>query len=84
MDKILSARVEEAVIRTIGLLARKLGTSKKAVIERAVTELAANLDRDGLDPLQLSCGAWQRDETPEETVDRARDAFRGDMQRHHR
>jgi len=84
MDKIWSARVDEAVLRQIGLLARKLGTSKKAVIERAVTELAAGLDQDGLDPLQLSCGAWQRDEAAEETVDVARRAFRDDMERHHR
>jgi hypothetical protein len=84
MDRILSARVDEAVLKQIGLLARKLGTSKKAVIERAVAELAASLDQEGLDPLQLSCGAWQRDEAPEETVERARGAFRDEMERHPR
>jgi predicted transcriptional regulator len=84
MDRILSARVDEAVHRQIGLLARKLGTSKKAVIERAVTELAASLDEEGLDPLQLSCGAWHRHEEPEEIVDHARQAFRDEMLRHHR
>jgi predicted transcriptional regulator len=36
MDKILSARIDEAVIRQIALLARELNTTKKAVIESAV------------------------------------------------
>lgn len=85
MEKIFSARLDEAVVLKIGLLARKLGTSKKAVIERAVTELAANLDdQEELDPLQLSCGAWQRDEAPEVTVEQARRAFREGMQRYRR
>lgn len=34
-DKILSARVEEATVRRIGLIARHLHTSKKKVIEKA-------------------------------------------------
>jgi len=36
MDKIMSTRMDEAVIQHIGMLARKLGTSKKAVLESAV------------------------------------------------
>ncbi len=85
MDKILSARVDEAVLHKIGLLARKLGTSKKAVIERAILELAAQMESDGdLDPMALALGAWAREEEPEETVARAREAFRGSMERHTR
>ena len=85
MDKVLSARVDETVLLKIGLLARKLGTSKKAVIERAVRELAANMETEnGLDPLELTCGAWQRVEEHGEGVEEARRAFRRGMRRHRR
>ncbi len=85
MDKVLSARVDEAVLHKIGLLARKLGTSKKAVIERAILEFADQFESDGdLDPMALTHGAWDREETAEETVARARGAFRGSMERHAR
>jgi predicted transcriptional regulator len=36
MDKILSARVDESVANRIGLLARRLRTSKKKIIESAI------------------------------------------------
>jgi len=36
MDKILSARIDESVMEQLGLLARELNTSKKAVIEAAI------------------------------------------------
>jgi predicted transcriptional regulator len=36
MDKILSARVDESVIQQVGILARELNTSKKAIIEAAI------------------------------------------------
>lgn len=85
MDKVLSARVDEKVIRRIGLLARRLGTTKKAVIERAVTELCEAVDADaGTDAFAATCGAWQRDEPPEQTVAAARRAFRDGAERHHR
>lgn len=35
-DKIMSTRIDESVIQHIGMLAKKLGTSKKAVLENAV------------------------------------------------
>ena len=41
MDKILSARVDESVAHSIGALARRLNTSKKKIIERAVEMYAA-------------------------------------------
>ena len=36
MDKIMSTRMDEAVIRHIGMLAQKLGTTKKDVLENAI------------------------------------------------
>jgi predicted transcriptional regulator len=40
MDKIISARVDESVVRQIGLLAKQLETTKKQIIERAITFFA--------------------------------------------
>ena len=36
MDKIMSTRIDEAVVKRIEMLAKKLNTTKKAVIENAV------------------------------------------------
>jgi hypothetical protein len=40
MDKIMSPRMDEAVIQRIGMSAKKLGTSKKAVLENAIRHYA--------------------------------------------
>lgn len=85
MDKIMSARVNEAVIKRIGLLARRLGTSKKAVIERAIEELSHRVEEElEQDVLDHTHGVWKRDETVEETVERAKEVFRDSIERHHR
>jgi predicted DNA-binding protein len=83
MDKVLSARVSESVLRRLGVLSRKLGVTKKAVIEQAIEMYADRVEHDS-DPLDQTHGVWQRDEDPSETVDRARDAFRRSMDRHQR
>ena len=36
MDKFMSSRIDEAVNRHIGMLAKRLETSKKAILENAV------------------------------------------------
>lgn len=83
MDKILSARVDESVIHQIGVLARKLGTTKKKVIEKAIRLYAEKIgEEEELDVLKETLGAWQRLEPPEETVKKARKAFRDSMKRH--
>ena len=46
MDKIMSTRIDEAVIRHIGMLAKKLGTSKKAVLENAVRYYAEKIESE--------------------------------------
>ena len=84
MDRVLSARVDEAVYQRIGLLARELGTSKKAVIERAIRELAERVaGTSNADVLSVTHGAWAREEAVEDTVAAARAAFRDSMTRHH-
>ena len=85
MDKILSARVDDAVIQRIGALARQLGTTKKAVIEDAICCYAAQVERDqNTDVLEQTCGVWQREESPEETVRTVRQAFQQGMHRFHK
>lgn len=85
MDKILSARVDEAIIKRIGLLARRLGTTKKAIIERAILALQEKVEAEQkIDVLEQTLGAWERDEPARETLARAREAFRRSMERHHR
>jgi hypothetical protein len=76
MDKIFSARVDEAVIRRIGSLARQLKTSKKRVLEDAVKWYAEKMETDSQsDIFKKTCGAWKRKESVEETVRNVRTAF---------
>ncbi len=83
MDKIMSTRMDEAVIQHIGLLAKKLDTSKKAVLEAAVRCYAEKIEAEkGLDVLSHTFGAWQRDESAAETVKQVKDAMRQSQERH--
>jgi predicted DNA-binding protein len=85
MDKIFSTRVDEAVVRRISYLARRLSTSKKAVIERAISDLAERMEA-GDDDYEIveSFGAWRRDESAEKSRNEARKAFQSAMERHHK
>lgn len=83
MDKIFSTRIDEAVYNRIGLLSQKLKVSKKAIIERAIMKYSDDVDMTSeIDPLTQTLGSWKRDETPEETIRTAKDAFRQSMKRH--
>jgi predicted transcriptional regulator len=85
MDRVFSTRIDETVSSRVADLSRRLGISKKALIERAVRELAERIDSDdGTDVFSSTCGAWQRDETAEETVRAARQRFGESMERHRR
>ena len=76
MDKIMSTRMDEAVIQHIGLLAKKLGTSKKAVLENAVRHYAAKIEAEqGFDILTHTFGSWKRDESATETVQSIKDTM---------
>ena len=84
MSTVLSARVDEATLRRLDDLARRSRKTKKALLERAILELAERMDEeDGEDFLDRTFGAWERDEDPAETVGAARDAFERAMRRHH-
>jgi predicted transcriptional regulator len=85
MDKIFSTRVDESVIHRIGSLARRLRTSKKRVIEKAVETYAAQVEREQKsDVLEETFGAWRRKESAAQTVDDVRATFRRAMERHQR
>ncbi|MHB8764567.1 MAG: ribbon-helix-helix protein, CopG family [Deferrisomatales bacterium] len=58
MDKVLSARVDEAVLRRLGMLAEALGTTKKDVLERAIRTFSERLEQEQvLDVFLQTCGA---------------------------
>ncbi|MDY6903288.1 MAG: hypothetical protein SWH61_01260 [Thermodesulfobacteriota bacterium] len=84
MDKILSARVDEAVIQQVGMLARELKTTKKAIIEAAIKNYSEQKGVESkINIFNKTCGAWKRDETPQESISKARSAFNKSMERHH-
>ena len=84
MDKVLSARVDESVVRCIGLLAQQLNTSKKKVIETAIKRYAEQIAAEhNVDVLDRTFGAWNREETAVATVSASRKAFRDSMSRRH-
>ena len=82
MDKILSARVDESIVRQLGRLAQKLHTTKKAVIEAAILSYEEKAETEkGIDIWEETLGAWKRREPPGETVKQVRQAFRESMKR---
>ncbi len=82
MDKILSARLDESVIRQIGSLARRLKTSKKRILENAVELYAETVEADSkVDVFEKTSGAWKRPESAEKTVRDVRTAFNQSMKR---
>ena len=85
MDKVLSARVDEAVLNRMGAIARRLGLSKKKILENAVNLYANQVEAEQQrDFFAETMGAWQRKASPAETVESARKAFRKSMGRRSR
>jgi hypothetical protein len=83
MDKILSARIDDAAFRTINDLSQKLHSSKKAVIEKAIDLLRENVYQcNGTDVFDDTCGAWIREETPDDTIAKTRASFEKSITRH--
>jgi hypothetical protein len=82
MDKILSARVDEAVILRIGSLARRLKTSKKQILQNAVELYAETVEADSKsDVFEKTSGAWKRREPAAQTVRDVRKEFNRSMKR---
>ena len=85
MDKIMSTRMDEAVIRYIDMLAKKLGTSKKAVLENAVKCYVQKIEAEqNFDVLTHTLGSWQREESAAETVQTIKNTMRQSQERYMR
>ena len=74
MDRVLSVRVDESVIHRLDQLMRRLGGTKKALIERAIARYAEDVEsKTGeLDIFTQTFGAWERTESVIETTQRSR------------
>ncbi len=85
MDKILSTRVEDSVIQKLNMMTDVLSTTKKAVVERAISTLMKQVELEKkLDVLDITFGAWHRKESVDETVQHGRKQFQKSMERHQR
>jgi GTP-sensing pleiotropic transcriptional regulator CodY len=85
MDRILSTRIDDAVYRKITYLSSKMHTSKKMIIEKAVSLLGQHFEHDKEnDVFAQTCGVWKSSETPAETVVQVKTRFRESMHRLHR
>ncbi|MCP4664998.1 MAG: ribbon-helix-helix protein, CopG family [Deltaproteobacteria bacterium] len=83
MDKVLSERVDESTVRRIRLLARRLDTSKKKIIESAIQMYASKIEEEqNLDVLDQTFGAWHREESVDQLSQEVRKVFRSSMMRH--
>ncbi len=77
--------MDETVIRHIGMLAKKLGTSKKAVLENAVRCYAEKIEAEqGFNVLTQTFGGWERDKSATETVSTIKDTMRDSQERYKR
>jgi len=83
MDKIFSARLDESIVHRISNLARQLNTSKKQIIEKAITLFASKIENEhNTDVFKQTFGSWHREESADQLVKQARDIFNDSMRRH--
>jgi len=85
MAKVLSARLDETVVDELERLSKRVGLSKKQLIEEAI-RLRVARDRQGAaaDVWAETCGAWRRRESPQRTIRRARETLEAAVTRRHR
>ena len=60
MNKALSVRLEESVLRRLGAVSRKLGITKKAVIERAIEMYAEEAEHGLIGSLEFGAQGQTR------------------------
>ena len=76
MHKVMSTRIDESVAALVDRIAKEKKLSKKAIIEEAIKDFWKKIHGEKeMDMFQSSFGAWQRDESVEETVKRSREAL---------
>ena len=83
MDKVLSVRVDESAIDELDRAARRLGLSKKRLVEEAIRLRVREAKQDdATDVWAETSGAWQRREPASQTVRKARRAFTAAIERY--
>ncbi len=84
MQKIFSARLDEAALDEMDRVTRRLRISKRQFLEEAIQLRARALTVDDRDDVwSETLGAWRRSEQPETTIRRARQAFCRAFDRRH-
>ena len=70
MDRVLSVRVDESVIHLLDQLVRRLGGTKKSLVEKAIARFAGEVESETgeLDLFSQTFGAWKRTESVIETI----------------
>ena len=83
MDRVLSVRVDESVIHRLDQLMRRLGGTKKALIEKAIARYAEEVESETgkLDVFTQTFGAWKRTESVIETTQRSLGIISGPLPR---
>ncbi len=85
MDRVVSARIDEAVVDEMERVTRQLGLTKKQFLEDAIRSRARKLSAKGMEDVwSATLGAWKRTEKAETTLRRGKKAFRVSFRRHHR
>ena len=84
MDKIFSARLDEAALDEMERVTRRLKITKRKFLEEAIHLRAQQLEGGKSDDVwSETLGAWKRRERPETTIRKAREEFRRNFARHH-
>lgn len=83
MEKIFSARLDEAALDEMERVTRRLKMTKRKFLEEAIHLRAQQLGERGADVWFETLGAWRRKERAETTIRKARREFRRTFLRHH-
>jgi hypothetical protein len=85
VDKIMSARLDEAALLEMDRVTRKLKMSKKRFLEEAIHHHTQTLTQRGRgDDWTVGFSAWKRNEAAARTVTRVRAAFDLSLERYRR
>jgi hypothetical protein len=84
VEKIFSARIDEAALDEMERVTRRLKMTKRKFLEEAIHLRARQEDARGSDVWSETLGSWKRKEKPETTIRKTRAAFQRTFLRHHR
>lgn len=84
MQKIFSARLDEALLNEMDRVTHRARMTKKQFLEEAIRSRARELSASPEpDVWEETRGAWKRAGSPAATVRTARSAFQRSLERHH-